>query len=228
MKRLFKYFWMGIFLLACTEDEFVAVDPGHQYQPLRTRLYWIYNIDSTGYAPFVAPRRATYQIKQHVTDSFPNADGTFTFVIKRSIRTSATTPWKNLNTWSARFTDQELVVTEGTSSFVKLRFPVQLGSPWNGNRFNNRGKDDYEITEQSVARDVNGVEFNDCIQVEQEFNDDIIVFQDIRYEVYARNVGMIKKEVVQLNYCTADQCLGQQRIESGMLYKQELVSYGIE
>jgi hypothetical protein len=71
-----------------------------------------------------------------------------------------------------------------------------------------------------------GTTFDKTLTVQQENNDDIIVFEDRREEVYARGAGLIQKTITQLHYCTADDCRGQMIIESGTVYKQEIIEYG--
>jgi hypothetical protein len=49
---------------------------------------------------------------------------------------------------------------------------------------------------------------------------------DERRNVYALNVGLVYREIIQLNYCTDDTCLGQQIIEDGMEMKVAIKQYG--
>ena len=54
------------------------------------------------------------------------------------------------------------------------------------------------------------------------------MFLDQRKEVYARGVGLIYHEIKQLHYCTADNCRGQEKVENGLDYKQEIIEYGVQ
>jgi hypothetical protein len=72
----------------------------------------------------------------------------------------------------------------------------------------------------------NGLNFPDVVTVLQEDNQDVIVQMDFRQERYARGIGLVSKEVTLLNYCTQPSCLGQQKIESGRVYKQQIIAYG--
>ncbi len=60
----------------------------------------------------------------------------------------------------------------------------------------------------------------------QNDDDDIIVRTDIRKEVYARDAGLILREIRILNYCTAG-CGEFGEIESGVEYAQMIQSYGV-
>ena len=86
--------------------------------------------------------------------------------------------------------------------------------------------DEYELISAGKPFTLDGVSYDDCIEVNQNDDDDAIVRTDIRREVYARHTGLILKEVRILNYCTAG-CVEFGEIESGVVYSQKLKSYGI-
>ncbi len=85
---------------------------------------------------------------------------------------------------------------------------------------------EYEMLRAGASYTANGVMFADCIEVNQNDDDDKIVRTDIRKEVYARDVGLIAREIRILNYCTAG-CIEFGEIESGVEYVQTIKSYGI-
>lgn len=227
MKHFVKYLvGLGILVAACTSDEFKPADRGLDYFPLKTGLYHIYKVDSIGYSEVAEPETLAYELMTEVTDSFPNPEGNFTYVISRFKRLDSTSAWQNFDTWSARVSNREAVVNEGAVSFVKLVFPVVAKSVWDGNKFNSNDTDEYEITVFQQPYMAGGMTFESAITVEQENNEDFIVFLDERKEVYARGVGLVYKEITQLQYCVDDNCRGQQIIERGTIYKQELIEYG--
>jgi hypothetical protein len=213
---------------SCGKDEFTIADIGSNYFPLRTGYYQTYNISETIYSEVAPPENRTYQLRVEVADSLPNThDGGYTYVLHRSTRTGEQSLWQDLDTWSVRRSDRELVVNEGNRSFLKLAFPVRRSNAWNGNKYNNLDEDRYEILTLDEPFSASGITFEQALTVQQENNEDLIVFQDKREEVYAREVGLIYKETIQLRYCTSDDCLGQQKIKSGVIYKQEIIDYGM-
>jgi hypothetical protein len=109
---------------------------------------------------------------------------------------------------------------------VNLEFPLVAGRTWDGNLLNNQEEDEYEVLDYDVPQTIGGMSFGSTVKVEQEFNDDPIVFTDIRSEVYARGAGLISKETTQLRFCQAQTCSGNELIESGVFYKQEIKAYG--
>jgi hypothetical protein len=123
-------------------------------------------------------------------------------------------------------TDSEAVVAEENISYVKLVFPTGTGRTWNGNKFNTGEADDYDMTLVGQPYALGDQTFDKTLVVGQEDNQDFIVYQDKRSEIFAHGVGLIYKETTQLKYCDKPECLGKQQIESGLIWKQSILSYG--
>lgn len=172
------------------------------------------------------PQTTTYEVKLQVVDSFPAIEDGVIYVIHRSKRADASQAWQDVDTWSAQKDEERVVVSEGNTAFVKLAFPVRTGIRWNGNALNDLGDDEYVLQEVGEPMEVKGTTFERTATVEQERNDDPVVFRDERSEVYASGVGLIVRRVSQLHYCTDDACLGQQVIDYGVELTMEIKQYG--
>jgi len=228
--KYFLFVLVGAMLLvvnSCSDDSFTSPDTGQDYLPLKKGLFQVYDVEETIYELGV-PETFIYELKSVVIDSFRNAEDGFTYVIHRSKRNAGETSWEYVDTWSARKDDNEAIVNEENIPYVKLDFPVSVGLEWNGNAYNTAGEDDYLLESLKESHTFNDELFTDCITVNQHDNDDYIVFLDQRKEVYARKVGLAYREITQLHYCTTNDCLGQQKIESGLIYKQTIKAYGVE
>jgi hypothetical protein len=195
------------------------------YLPLKKGVYQVYDVDSVWYT-LTGKHEEHYELLTEVVDSFPNTEGGHTYVIYRYKRPDAGSDWTYHDTWSARISGHRVIVSEGATAFVKFTLPLIEGATWNGNTFNDLGKDDYEMLSVGNSYTVNGTAFPDCAEVNQNNDDDIIVRTDIRNEVYARDVGLIKREIRILNYCTAG-CAVFGEIESGVEYTQTIKEYGV-
>lgn len=215
--------------VACLAGACDATDPkpiasDHAYMPLMKGVYQIYDVDSTWYTA-TGEYELQYELLTEVVDSFADAEAGYTYVIYRYKRNAPENDWQYMDTWSARTTNLRAMVNEDGTAYVKFVLPVSEGGSWDGNAYNNLNEDNYELISARKAFALGEVTYDDCIEVNQNDDDDPIVRTDIRREVYARNTGLILKEVRILNYCTAG-CVEFGEIESGVVYSQKLKSYG--
>ena len=230
VRDFIKFFGILVVLVVVScdsSDETSPIDTGKDHFPLHKGHFQIYDVTETKYTLGV-PETFEFELKTVITDSFANAGGNFTYVIHRSKRSSGETDFVDLDTWSARIDNREAVVNEENVPFLKIKLPIAKGREWNGNTYNTQVEDIYALEEVQTSFAVNGETFADCIVINQNDNQDFVVILDQRQEVYAKNVGLIYKEVTLLNYCTIGSCLGQQQVESGVIYKQSIKSYGVE
>lgn len=214
-----------VLISGCEGEETTLRDSGSAYFPLNEGIYQVYSVTETLYSGLGTPEMTTYELMTEVVDSIASASG-YLYVINRSRRQSETDPWEPLDTWSARKNSREAIVSEGNTPFLKVIFPVRDGTRWDGNTFNSLGEDEYELRNAAEPYVVGGMTFEHTLTIEQERNEDFVVFNDTRREVYALDVGLVYRETIQYDYCTDDNCLGQQKIESGIEVKQVIKQYG--
>jgi hypothetical protein len=220
--------FVAIAVISCdSSDENPPFDTGEDYFPLRKGNFQIYDVTSIEYT-LGTPETLRYELKTMVTDSFPNADGNYSYVIQRSKRNEGATEFSYLDTWSARMDLREVVMNEENTTFLKIKLPVTVGDAWDGNLYNTMGEDTYTMEEVKTSFSTNGTSYDDCIVINQNDNQDFVVTLDQRKEIYARNIGLVYTEVRLLNYCTVGACLGQEQVESGVDYTQTIKAYGVE
>lgn len=229
MRRFFKYLFISAFgaFTSCSSDPEPINQNDAAYMPLKNGTYQIYTVDSTWYTPIEGEQTIHYELMMMVVDSFLNAQEGYTKVIYRYKRDDVSNPWRYHDTWSARISDTRAIVAEGNTEFVKFVMPVSDGKKWNGNLFNSLGEDEYEMINTRRPFTVDGTMFDDCIEVIQNEDDDPIVQTDIRKEVYARDVGLVLREVTILNFCTVG-CTTFGEIETGVRYSQRIKEHGVE
>lgn len=228
LKFTVKYFlvaYLTVLLGSCTTDP-EPLRSDLEYHPLKKGLYHVYKVEETEYTVVNGAFERSYQLMTEVVDSLPTPEG-YKYVVHRSIRENDSSAWEYKDTWSVIANNLRVVTDEGSVSFIKLAFPVSKGKTWDGNAYNTLGEDEYEMQSIGEIATVNSVEFEDCIVVNQNDFDDPIVSMDIRKEVYARGVGLILSEISLLNYCTDTDCLGQKKIEDGIIRNQTIIGYGV-
>jgi hypothetical protein len=232
---------LTIGLVGCGSDPEKSISEA-QYFPLRVGDFRVYHVTETQISAYNIETDFEYDLKTLVVDSFANVSGTYSYVINRFKRQSATDEWESLDTWTARADQREVVVTEGSTSFVRLTFPMKDGRQWNGNTYNNLESSEFcegdsftscdlyqlENVSQPLTTTLEQLFFENTVEVIQNNSPDLITKYDIRKEVYALGVGLVYKHSTVLNYCTIGNCLGQQLVEAGLIFTQELTDYGHE
>ena len=187
----------------------------------------IYDMFEVTFSAIADPDTSQYQLMEEVVDLFHNNAGDTTYVIHRSTRVDAADEWQFLDTWSVRVSEDELVITEENTPYVKFKGAAKVGIAWDGNAYNNLGADEYEVISLLHNYEAANETFADVVVIEQEYNDDPIVYTDIRKEMYSPGVGMIEKEVTQLEFCVESSCNNQNVIIGGIVLKQRLNNYGV-
>jgi hypothetical protein len=221
---------LGLTVLIASCSKLAEVEPGqagYDYFPLESGRYTVYDLTDITYsltAPILTER---YQVKEVVRETYTDQAGLENYRIERFIRPKAGDEWTLDSVWSARRTATQALRVENNIHFMKIVFPVKDEITWNGNVFNDRLEEEYRL--KSVAKPflIDGQPFNETLTVQQSA-DSSLVGQDKRFEVYARNIGLIYKEKVVVQYCSATDCLGQGRIDFGTRRIQKIIGYGNE
>lgn len=217
-----------LFLIAsCDKVEETPIDiPGPEYFPLETGSFVIYHVDSTNILLNVESKH-TFQLRVSVGTSFTNGEGNTTYIMQRQKRSDATKPWTPAGTWSAWKSIRQAVVSEGTTSYVKLQFPLSVGAGWDGNALNTKGGNERCINDTMSCDRYDVTETEPDVVVIQSNDPDELLKKDIRIEKYRKDVGLIYKEVEVLEYCDDGACFGTGFVKNGLRYKQEMIDSGV-
>jgi hypothetical protein len=221
----------GLALAACVSCKPITSTPhlsGYDYVPLETGRFIIYDVDERQYSLVTPPIQRIYQVKEVTGLAYTDVTGSPAFRLLRFRRSGEGRPWQIDSVWSARRSNDEAIRTENGVDFVKLRFPVSDRLRWNGNRYNSNGEEQYETRNSGQPYRVSDKQFDGTVTVIAQ-QDSTLVSQDKRIEVYARRVGLIYKERVQLQYCTSSPaCIGSYQIDYGIRQVYRIRSYGTE
>jgi hypothetical protein len=229
--------WMAVFILAagCGDDQDPVDALGLDFFPVTEASFLVYSVEETVYSNS-QPTSSSFEWRWEIrpTESTPSSR---LFTIRTFTRTLATDPWVESTLISGEQDGQKLLVYEGNIPFVRMMYPLANGLTWDGNQFNTLGGEEkcgnssidcdvFEVIDLNEPLNLNDLSFDQTITVIQSNEEDVIVGNDIRKEVYARGVGLVTREVNQVVYCTAPACLGQQQIETGVVRTQKLKEYG--
>lgn len=201
-KVLFVYLPILLFLwgmAACDTQEGEPVFLGKEYFGFQQGNYLIYEVDSTVYDDFLGEVfHYQYQVKEILKEIYTDVQGNEKMRLERFWRENSQQPWKVKNIWTSRITDMQAIRTEENMTFVKLAFPVKNFKQWNGNAYNNLQEQHYQLHDVHNAAALGDMEFDSTLRVMQK-DFETLISKDFQYEMYAINVGMIKKVYIALD-----------------------------
>ncbi|WP_420148385.1 hypothetical protein [Spirosoma sp.] len=221
---------LNLFLFTgCQPVTTEPVASGYDYFPLETGRYVIYDIQEQQYViNNGTPVNRTYQLKEVVGKSYTNVMGQTAYRLMRYRRSAENQPWQADSMWSAHAINNEAIRTENGRDFIKILFPVRNLLTWDGNQRNGVDADEYQIRNVGHTYYVSGKQFNETATVVEQ-DDSTLTSQDKRVTVYAREVGLIYKERIQIQFCTATPaCTGRSQIEYGIRQVYRINTYGKE
>ncbi|XWW44143.1 hypothetical protein JYG30_15340 [Fibrella sp. USSR17] len=217
-----------LLLLSCGTSETSPVELGLDYRPVSSGRYIIYDVTEQRFSLTAALVTSTYQLKESVGPRYTDVTGQPAYRLQRFRRASTQASWQPDSLWTVRVTDRMAVQTESGADFVKLTFPLVDRSRWNGNEFNRFAEDLYEVRNVAKPYTVGAQTFTETATVWQQ-NDSTLVSQDKRIEVFARQIGLVYKETVQLQFCSSTPtCVGTSQIDFGVRRYVRVASYGTE
>lgn len=241
-KVLFAFILTACLFISCGEESKMLDGDqfGYQYFPLEADKYWIYSVDKTT----VDDAGATIIdesvfVKEEITEKFADSAGDTLFRLQRSESSTQNGVYTITDVWTASKSSELAIRTEENLRFVKMIYPISVGTSWEGNQFDElievfvadekvqvyKDWGDYECVAKGISLSAGGTAYEDVLSIEQgNFNSDI----ERRYAIehYAPDIGMIKKEMIILD--TQCICPGEEWIEKaekGFTLTMELVEH---
>ncbi len=195
-----------------------------EYFPLKTGKSLIYKITAiTINKPSNYFDTAVYYLKERTDIPFVDNEGDTAYRIERY--TSPTmNNWKISDIWEAKITEKTAEKVEENRRIIKMKFPLSEGMQWNANIKNEQNELYSTITSLSNRYSANNQNFDSCISINWN-NEDSIVNLQSKCEKYARGIGLVYKD--SLNIYSDEIIIGLpiiNRVTSGTIYYQELVS----
>jgi len=213
-----------LLIIAACEDapSPLEADVGLDYFPLKVGDWKVYDVELIN----IGSDTTRYQLMESVVDTFSIMPEEISYILHRFSRSHHELPWELDSAWTARLSGTYAVVVENNVPLAKVQFPVGKGETWDGNTFNNRPEEIFEIASVDQPFQLEGETFSRSMEIIEKNVFDTLIVKDIQSAVYARRVGLIYKRKERIDFCRFVECLGE--IESGILIEQRLVDYGQE
>lgn len=208
-------------IISCSDsksDE-EQVDLGYNYFPTQTGATWLYKVDSLVYDDNSGQTTIdtfVFQYKEQITGSFTDVTGEAAQQISRFYRYNDTLPWIALNQWTQMRTALNAQRVQENTRYVKLVFPLEKNKKWNGNLYNAKGSEQYALSYFDQPSTIGNTTYPLTARVQQQ-NEENAIEEIIRYEIYARDIGLV--------YALSDSLNTQSAGSRGYRYRFTLISY---
>ena len=132
--------------------------------------------------------------------------------------------WLEEKTIAVKIVNGIVMINDNTKQLVALSIPLVNENTWDVNVFNTDDPDEYKIINKGESY----LDFSNTLTILQEDNQDFFLQLDQRKEIYAQSIGLVFQEKKIINYCTENNCFGQQIIDSGYEEMMVLIERGKE
>lgn len=188
-------------VISCKKEKTLkSVYMGYEYFPFDTAIYSIYQVVEITWDDFYQPSKIDtqiYQIKELNESFFYDLENRKTIRIERYKRLSDTNSWVLKDVWTANLLNTQAERNEENIRYVKLLFPFDIYTSWNGNAFNNLGDNQYEYKNIYQPYNLNNLTIDSTITVIQQ--DELsLINRNYAEEVYARNIGLIYRKHIEI------------------------------
>lgn len=190
---------------------------GYDYYPYDSGQYLIYRITVKDEG-LDTTLENNYFLKEVYGDSYESF-GQEIINVSQYKKTNWDDDWDLDSIATLRPSKINLVKVESDVAKVKLIFPIENASTWDGNAQNASSEDEYEYSSFATAYSVDTLSFENTVTVIQEDVGENLIKVDSRYEVYAKGVGLIKRYSEVTEKQPGESTLGR-------TFTQEIVSYG--
>ncbi len=210
----------SLLVLSCDKSENLPnPDMGLSYFPLKVKAVNVYNVDSTVYSDFTNTiTEFKFLIKDSVINQFTDAQGNTAFRIERFKKTT-TQDWTFQKVIAKKIINNRAEEFIDNTRYVRLVFPATLESTWNGNLYNSLDEWKHQVKSIEASTTIGTLKLDSTISIQQhsEIN---LIREDIYTESYAKNIGLVKKEVKAV-----DKDISSGKIKRGYRYTMQLNSY---
>lgn len=206
-----------ILLFSCSKEKIDSTSSlDYSYFPYTKGFKVQFDVDSTIWDDFTGQMYFSQsQILEIYESYFIDASGNQTLRIERYQRKNENDEWKILKIYTANLNKTRAEITEDNIRLIKLIFPTEKNKTWDGNAFNSLKPETWRITEVHKALQINSNNFDSTLTVLHS-NETNLINEDIRYEIYATHVGLIKKyeKTVTKNIATQEIVKGKLIIQT--------------
>ncbi|CAG4991783.1 hypothetical protein DYBT9275_00830 [Dyadobacter sp. CECT 9275] len=225
MKLIIPILFTGIVILGlgCTSNKVPAPQIGYEYFPIQSGIYGEFDVTKKIYAIGQDPQSIQYLQREMIGDSFKDVTGQI--IYKVEFATQKAQQWNTDSIATIWKTTDEILGHENGDIIVRMIFPLADHNVWDGNQYNSKGERFFETTGVGIAYHTIKENFPETVTIVRQ-NDSTLVSKRRYVEVFAKGIGLIRRERTFVQYCNTPDCVGKGIINSGWEEISTLKSYG--
>lgn len=184
------------------------------YYPIKEGRFWVYQvIEITHDENAVIPHDTiSYQLKTEIGDTLIDNEGRIVNRFNRYKRNNPSASWVLTDVWTTVVAANRAELVEENIRRVVLRFPVKTATIWDPNQFNflPQGQAYYENIHKPYS--IGNIQADSTVHVVSANELTLVSYQN-QYEVYAKQIGLVKKYYKDLqisNFDTLDVSQGKE------------------
>lgn len=203
MKNLVLILLIG--LIACTKRNESKLQASYNYLPVEESHWVDYLVDSIYIDEEAGVRDSDqYYIREQIGETFLDNESRSTQKLNRYKRRNLTDDWELIDVWHLNKLSQSVEKVEENLRFIKMIFPLTFNETWKGNNYVVKENDsefykdwEYRYLDIHEPLTIDSIDFDSTLVVDQQ---NLLTDHFWYYgrEIYAYNIGMIKKELYNL------------------------------
>jgi hypothetical protein len=213
------------FLIVSCKKDTNQTDFHEDYFPLNEGHFVVYDVVEINHDVDNAIQHDTmyYQLKTVIGDTVIDNLGRVARKYLRYKRVSSSDMWELTDVWTAILDGTLAELTEENQRIIKLILPPTSNKEWNPNSFTVLPELEAYYVSIHKAKTLNSLVFDSTLTVEQE---DFFSMVDYRrkYEVYAKNIGLVKKVFKDLIIAGFDKT----NVQKGKELELTCIAFGVE
>ena len=209
MNRTVLFFFTTILLFASSCKKVPApalISSFHYgYYPIKKGSFWIYQVTEIIHDENAAIPHDTlsYQLKTEIGDTLIDNEGRIVNRFNRYTRSSSFSSWVISDVWTTVVSENRAELVEENIRRVVLRFPVKTATIWDPNQFNFLPplQAYYEYIHKPFS--FGTIQSDSTVHVISAKELTLVSYKN-QYEVYAKQIGLVKKYYKDLQISNFD------------------------
>jgi len=205
-----------LFASSCKKEPAPAVISSFHYgfYPIKEGSFWIYQVTEIIHDENAAIPHDTisYQLKTEIGDTLIDNEGRIVNRFNRYKRSNSFASWVISDVWTTVLANNRAELVEENIRRVVLRFPVKTATIWDPNQFNFLPSLQAYYEDLHEPFSLGAIQSDSTVHVISAKELTLVSYQN-QYEVYAKQIGLVKKYYKDLqisNFDTLDVSQGKE------------------